>query len=158
MKTKEIYKEVVCNFFDEEGKCWCVDAWTDPEKEDNGCVVARIDGESGNVYYTDDAAKCSPLAQEVIQNKQKEVREERDLRKRQLGETMVLLTSEVWRRVYDKMREPNCSQLAQEIVSEAITFEKYWQEKPFEEKDGYYLDEIDAFAEKLTEKLTNLLC
>ena len=77
MKKNEIYKEVVCDHFDEYEKCWCVDAWTDPDKEDNGCVVARIDGTSGNVYYMDDAAKDSPLAQEVIKLKQVEVRAEK---------------------------------------------------------------------------------
>lgn len=77
MKQNEIYKEVVCDYFDTYNKCWCVDAWTDPEVEDNGCVVARIDGQSGNVYYMDDAAKDSPLAQEVIRLKQAEVRAEK---------------------------------------------------------------------------------
>lgn len=158
METNEIYREVVCDFFSESEKCWCVDAWTDPEQEDNGCVVARIDGESGNVYYMDDAAKVSSLAQEIIKQKQAEVRAERKQRKGELGETMVLLTSEVWYRVYDKMREPDCTQLAVEIRDAAIEFETKWQQRDEDEKDGYYLDEIGNLADKLTERLIESYC
>lgn len=158
MESNEIYKEVICNFFDEERKVWCVEAWTSPEQEDNGCVIAEIDGESGNVYYSCEAAKSSPLAQEVIREKQTEVRAERKQRKLGLGETTVLLASEVWQRVYDKMEEPNCCQLAQEIRDAAIEFEKDWYNRPAEERDGNYMDDIEAFAEKLTKRLIEEYC
>lgn len=71
----------------------------------------------------------------------------------ELGETIALLTSQVWHKVYDNMREPDCTQLATAIRDAAIRFESEWQARDKDEKDGYYLDEIDRFAEKLTERL-----
>ena len=68
------YREVVCDFNNEEG-FWCVDAWwADDEEEENGMVIAVIDEVSGNVYYIDQDARYNSLAQEVIKEKVKEIR------------------------------------------------------------------------------------
>ena len=74
------------------------------------------------------------------------------------GETVAMLTSQVWNRVYPYMREPDCTQLAAEIRDAAYEFEKEWNDTPEEKRDGYYIDMIDEFANRLTAKLRDLLC
>lgn len=74
---KEIYKLVVCDYKSDMGGYWSVDAWTDPEKEDNGISAAKIDCVSGNIYYCCEDAKYSPKVRELAEKKQAEVRAEK---------------------------------------------------------------------------------
>lgn len=74
MELKNIFAEVRCDYFDEEGKCWCVDAWytplDDPEDE-NGTVAARIYPETLEVIYTSPEYKKDSLVNEEIRAKLK---------------------------------------------------------------------------------------
>ena len=68
---KEWYEEVRCNYNNEEG-FWCVDAWK-PNTE-QGEVIAAIHETTGDIFYIDPMARISPLAQEVIKEKIKEIK------------------------------------------------------------------------------------
>lgn len=63
------WKEIVCDYLDEKDLFWRVDAWTDPEEENNGEVIAYIDDLTGRVLYTDPIARVDEKAQEVIKDK-----------------------------------------------------------------------------------------
>lgn len=155
---KEIYKLVVCDYKSDMGGYWSVNAWTDPEKEDNGISAAKIDCVSGNIYYCCEDAKYSPKVRELAEKKQAEVRKEVAQRKGELGETIAMLTAQIWGEIYDKMREPDCTQLSCAIRDAAYKFEEKWESTPFEERDGYYIDMIDAFAEKTIAEFKDLYC
>lgn len=157
-EQSEVYGEVRCDYLDEENGWWCIDTWETPDDNEEGEVVGWIDDQSGNIYYKHETAKCSQKVREVALAKQSEIRAERKQRNGELGETMVMLASDVWHRVYDKMREPDCTQLAAEIRDAAHEFESKWRERDSDEKEGYYLDEIDSFADKLTERLIDQYC
>jgi len=70
--------------------------------------------------------------------------------------TTALLASQVWPRVYGKMREPDSITLARELSQAAQRFEKEWRAKSFDERDGYYIDAVDRFAEDLEKELMDL--
>lgn len=65
---KEIYAEVRCDYNNGEG-FWTVDAWTSPDPDAEGKVIAYIHETTGQVAYTDPDARFSPLAQKVIAEK-----------------------------------------------------------------------------------------
>ena len=65
---KEKYCEVVCDYNNGEG-FWTVDAWTTPEPDADGKVIAHIHEMTGQVAYADPDARFSPLAQQVIAEK-----------------------------------------------------------------------------------------
>ena len=76
MELNRIFGEVRCDYFDEEGKCWCVDAWytplDDPEDE-RGTVAARIYPETLEVIYTNPEYKKDQLVNEEIRAKLKDI-------------------------------------------------------------------------------------
>lgn len=60
------YGEIRCDFFDEiEGK-WVVDAWYTADDNEEGVVIAYIDGNTGAVEYLDADARYDTYAQEII--------------------------------------------------------------------------------------------
>jgi len=71
---KEFYSEVVCNYNNGEGY-WTVDAWKTSDENEEGSVIAAIHEKTGDVFYVDNVARVSPMAQEVIQAKVKEIKE-----------------------------------------------------------------------------------
>lgn len=69
----EKYCEVRCNYNDGKG-FWTVDAWTSPEPDADGKVIAHIHEMTGQVAYADPDARFSPLAQQVIAEKVASIR------------------------------------------------------------------------------------
>lgn len=69
---KSKWAEIRCDFFDEEDKCWLVDAWKTGDDNEEGEVIAKI-SEAGNVVYLDEEAKDDEYAKEVIGEKLKEI-------------------------------------------------------------------------------------
>ena len=68
------YAEVKCDYNNEEG-FWCVDAWMTDDPNEAGQVIAAIEENTGNVFYIDSIARVSTKAKEVIEAKQKEIKE-----------------------------------------------------------------------------------
>ena len=68
---REWYEEVRCDYNNEEG-FWCVDAWKTNKEE--GEVIAAIHDKTGDIFYIDPMARVSPLTQEVIKEKVKEIK------------------------------------------------------------------------------------
>lgn len=155
---KTTFTECHIDYFDSEENRWCIDTWSTPDMNEDGEVVGWIDGTSGNIYYRNPYAEECPMIQEMAAAKQREVREEQKRKRGCMGENIAMLTSQVWNRVYPYMREPDCTQLAAEIRDAAYEFEKEWNDTPEEKRDGYYIDMIDVFANRLTAKLRDLLC
>ena len=154
----EVYGEVRCDYLNEVDGWWCVDAWKSIDDDESGESVAWVDAISGNIYYKHETAMCSEMVYNAAKEKQAEVRKEVAQRKGELGETIAMLTAQVWHKVYDEMREPDCTVLSCAIRDAAYKFEKEWYAKPFEERDGYYIDTIDEFAERLIKELKDLYC
>ena len=67
-ERKSKWMEIRCDFFDEEEKCWLVDAWKTGDDNEEGEVIAKI-SEDGNVVYLDEKAKTDKYAQEVIKER-----------------------------------------------------------------------------------------
>jgi len=65
-EAKNIWAEIRTNYVDEETGITHVDAWTKPDDDENGTVIATID-DKGNVTYKDERAKADKYAQEEIQ-------------------------------------------------------------------------------------------
>lgn len=70
---KEKFCEVLCDYNNGEG-FWTVDAWTSPEPDADGKVIAHIHEKTGQVAYADPDARFSPLAQKVIAEKVASIR------------------------------------------------------------------------------------
>ena len=98
------------------------------------------------------------MIQEMAEAKQREVREEQKRKRGCMGENIAMLTSQVWGEIYPKMREPDCTQLAAEIRDAAYKFEEEWENTPEEKRDGYYIDMIDEFANRLIAELKDIYC
>lgn len=94
----------------------------------------------------------------ISEEKKPDDRPDRKTQMDHLCVTTALLTSWVWPRVYNKMREPNCITLARELSRAAQRFEKEWRAKTFDERDGYYIDAVDRLAWDLEKELTDLFC
>lgn len=157
-EQSEVYGEVKCDYLNEEDGWWCIDAWKSADDDEEGEVVGFVDAQSGNIYYKHEKAMSSRMVTEVAEAKQAEVRKENKQRQGQLGETIAMLTAQVWDKVYPEMREPDCTALSCAIRDAAYKFEEEWNDKPFEERDGYYIDMIDQFAERLIKELRDLYC
>ena len=69
-----IWKEIRCNFYDDEEHVWVVDAWLTEDANEPGNVIAKIN-DSGKVTYLDKNAKTDPYAQEIIADKVKSIKE-----------------------------------------------------------------------------------
>ena len=157
-EQSELYGEVRCDYLNEENGWWCIDAWKTANDDEEGEVVGWVDAKSGNIYYKHEKAMCSKMVTEAAEAKQAEIRKENEQRQGELGETIAMLTAQVWGKVYSEMREPDCTVLSCAIRDAAYKFEEEWYDKPFEERDGYYIDMIDQFAERLGNELKDLYC
>ena len=72
MKSK--WSEIRCDYYNEEDKVWTVDAWVTDDDGEEGKVIAYIDAiKHGRVIYVDLLARVDAYAQEVIQEKLKEI-------------------------------------------------------------------------------------
>lgn len=103
-------------------------------------------------------AENDPLVREVATAKQAEVRQENAHKQGLIGETIAMLTAQVWGEIYNKMREPDCTQLSCAIRDAAYRFEKKWNETPSEQREGYYIDMIDEFAKELITEFKAMYC
>ena len=72
---KYIYSEVRCDFYDDLYHCWCIDAWRTSNDNEEGKVVAKVDGTTGNVTYLEDDARYDFQVQERITILQDEIKE-----------------------------------------------------------------------------------
>ena|ERR1035437_819203 len=45
-----------------------IDAWTSPDDNEEGTVIAKVNSKTGNVQYIDNRAKTDAYAQEIIKN------------------------------------------------------------------------------------------
>ena len=152
-----IYKEVVCDYFDEENKWWTIDAWTDPDKEDNGRVIGYVDGESGNIYYKVEGAESDPLVCEVALAKQAEVRKAQEVNRYLMDETMILMADDIYKEVYsfDYMDYNSAAAIVRDL---AYKFEREldWKGNDAEERD--YIVELEKFEEREMAKLRKKYC
>lgn len=69
---KSKWAEIRCDFFDDEEKCWLVDAWRTDDDNEESEVIAKIH-ESGKVVYLDAEAENDEYAKEVINEKLKDL-------------------------------------------------------------------------------------
>lgn len=70
MKNKiSEYKEVRCNFLNEEDGFWRVDAWKTDDDNEEGRTVALIDSTSDRVIYLDPVARYDSRVAEIIKEK-----------------------------------------------------------------------------------------
>ena len=157
-EQSEVYGEVRCDYYNEQDGWWCIDTWKTDDDNEEGEVVGWVDGTSGNIYYKHETAMSSAKVREVAEERQREVRKEYAHKQGKIGETIAMLTAQIWGEIYDKMREPDCTQLSCAIRDAAYKFEEKWESTPFEERDGYYIDMIDAFAEKTIAEFKDLYC
>ena len=80
--NRSIYGEIRCDYLNPEGY-WTIDVWNskfEDDMEEEGRVFAAIDSETAKVFYVDGCAKSDPYAQEVIDNKIREIRMEQEER------------------------------------------------------------------------------
>ena len=63
---KNIWSEIRRDYEDEG--IVHIDAWTSPDDNEEGTVIAKVDLKTGNVQYIDKRAKTDAYAQEIIQN------------------------------------------------------------------------------------------
>lgn len=72
---KRIYSEVRCDYYNSVHNFWTVDAWMGPDENDEeGKVVAVINGTTGDVWYCDPDARIDSAVDELIKAKVKEIR------------------------------------------------------------------------------------
>ena len=72
---KRIYAEVRCDYYDAYDNFWTVDAWMSADENDEeGKVVAVINGTTGDVWYCDPDARLDSTVDELIKAKVKEIR------------------------------------------------------------------------------------
>jgi hypothetical protein len=64
--SKNIWSEIRRNYEDEG--IVHIDAWTTPDDNEEGTVIAKVDTKTGKVEYIDKRAKTDAYAQEIIQN------------------------------------------------------------------------------------------
>ena len=60
------WKEIRCDFFDEEEEKYMVDAWKTDNDSEEGTVIAKLDLSDGTVEYINEDAKNDEYAQAVI--------------------------------------------------------------------------------------------
>ena len=156
--SSEVYGEVRCDYLNVEGGWWCIDTWKTADDNEEGEVVGWVDAVSGNIYYKHETAMCSQKVREVATAKQAEVRKEKAHEQGLIGETIAMLTAQVWGEVYKQMREPDCTQLSCAIRDAAYRFETKWNDTPSEQREGYYIDMIDEFAKELIKEFKTMYC
>lgn len=75
MRFDDKYKEVRCDYYNEDERYWCVDAWKTGDEDEGGQVVAVIN-DAGGVFFRDmDAMLCTRVI-ECIKEKLAEMEEE----------------------------------------------------------------------------------
>lgn len=111
-----------------------------------------------SVKYTLQQKSESVVGRKVATAKQAEVRKENAHKQGLIGETIAMLTAQVWGEIYEQMREPDCTQLSCAIRDAAYRFETKWNDTPSEQRDGYYIDMIDEFAEELIKEFKAMFC
>ena len=60
------WKDIRCDFFDENEEKYMMDAWKTNSDNEEGTVIAKLDLADGTVEYIDEAAKTDEYAQTVI--------------------------------------------------------------------------------------------
>lgn len=60
------WREIRCDFFNEEEEKYYVDAWRTDDDNEEGTVIAKLDLADGTVEYLDEDAKTDEYAQAVI--------------------------------------------------------------------------------------------
>lgn len=60
------WRDIRCDFFDEDEEKYMVDAWKTDNDSEEGTVIAKLDLADGTVEYIDEDAKTDEYAQEVI--------------------------------------------------------------------------------------------
>ena len=60
------WKDIRCDFFDENEEKYMVDAWETNSDNEEGTVIAKLDLADGTVEYIDEVAKTDEYAQTVI--------------------------------------------------------------------------------------------
>lgn len=70
---KEKFSEVRCDYYNAQDNYWRVDAWETPDDDEGGKVIAVINGTTGDVFHLEPYLN-SPLADEVIAAKVKEIK------------------------------------------------------------------------------------
>ncbi len=60
------WRDIRCDFFNEEEEKYMVDAWKTNNDSEEGMVIAKLDLADGTVEYIDEAAKTDEYAQTVI--------------------------------------------------------------------------------------------
>jgi len=65
-ENENIWSEIKADHTDEDLGITHVDAWTSPDDDENGTIIATID-DKGNITYKDERAKSDKYAQEIIQ-------------------------------------------------------------------------------------------
>ena len=64
MKSK--WAEIRNNFFDEEDRVVCIDAWLTDDGNEEGKVIAKINVDTQKITYIDNDAKKDKYANEMI--------------------------------------------------------------------------------------------
>lgn len=62
----DYYQDADNSYFDEEAGLWVIDAWTDPDEEDNGESVAYVNPKNYEITYLNKEAEESMLVKEKI--------------------------------------------------------------------------------------------
>lgn len=60
------WKDIRCDFFDENEEKYMMEAWKTNSDNEKGIVIAKLDLADGTVEYIDEAAKTDEYAQTVI--------------------------------------------------------------------------------------------
>ena len=60
------YKDIRCDFFDENEEKYMVDAWKTSNDNEEGIVIAKLDLANRTVEYLDEDARTDEYAQTVI--------------------------------------------------------------------------------------------
>ncbi len=75
MRFDDKYKEVRCDYYDEDERYWCVDAWKTGDDNEGGRTVAVIN-DFGGVFYADPDARLCTRVVECINDKLAEMKAE----------------------------------------------------------------------------------
>lgn len=81
-ESDSYWNEIRCTYLNEENMFWSVDAWTSGDDSEECTVIAYIDDITGRIIYNDPVARIDTYAQEVIQNKLREINKLMDIVKK----------------------------------------------------------------------------
>lgn len=149
----EPFTEVRCDYYDEMQDRWCIDAWRTDDENAEGEVVGWVDGTSGNIYYRTEEAECSQRVCKAAEERQTYVRNMQKKLKAELGETIAIISGDLFREIYPKMKICDSGELALKLRDLAYEFEKNWDR---DDQDRDYLLEVWKFEEEQIPKLKDL--